>query len=505
MEELFKRFLDVLPVPYLLAVVALAGVAWIVKELRPGSEYGDVLRDRIFRRAALCILALLLIFVAARSIWTTITGRNFLPGERGICVAEFNGDRDDVLQRHTLEQLRTVISEDPALASVRVEAYPIAPASDSEARRIADRHHAVATIWGSVISGFGANMVQFEVTPHYGQPDIRKFCPKYPDITDFTQGFVAFVKTSVPPAASAREDTQNAYVQQQLQQLRGENERLAARVNQLQGDIASVTTQKGQTENVPAQDVRAQRRFGLFVGINDYKNMGSQFKLMFPSADARAMAEAFRATSTAPNDVVLLVDSDATRDNVLSRMADISKKVQPGDQVWLYFAGLGFRYGNGESSYMAMADTQAANLQSNSLSSDELRNWVDGLKATQVMVLLDACYSGFGIRHRGISTEAVREFDDSRAGRVLLAASQADQFALEDRKLGHGLFTYFLLQGLSGKADLRGRGYVTSSELFTYVRVGVVSSSPYQDPYYAVISGSGDFTVAEMPSSAKPQ
>jgi hypothetical protein len=47
-------------------------------------------------------------------------------------------------------------------------------------------------------------------------------------------------------------------------------------------------------------------------------------------------------------------------------------RVQPEDQVWLYFAGIGFKYGSQPSSYLALAGTQAASLQAGSLSSDEL-------------------------------------------------------------------------------------------------------------------------------------
>jgi Caspase domain len=73
------------------------------------------------------------------------------------------------------------------------------------------------------------------------------------------------------------------------------------------------------------------------MGVNNYESLGLQ--LMFPSADAQAMAEAFQASSSLPSDVLTLIDSSATREHVLSRMADVSQQAQPDDQVWLYFAG----------------------------------------------------------------------------------------------------------------------------------------------------------------------
>jgi len=38
---------------------------------------------------------------------------------------------------------------------------------------------------------------------------------------------------------------------------------------------------------------------------------------------------------------------------------------------------------------------------------------------------------------------------------------------------GHGVFTYYLLEGLRGKADLNRDGVIKVDELYTYVSKGV--------------------------------
>lgn len=512
MEELFKRFLDFLPVPLLLTVAAVVALAWLIKQLRPNSEYGEVLRDRIFRRTSIGILAILLVYLCARASWIYLTASDFRAGERGICVAQFKDDRDNVLQRHTVEQLRALISENPSLATVRIEPYSSIVSSDSEARELAGGHGAVATIWGSVISGLGANIAVFQVTPRYEQHGFSKICPKYPDVGDFTQGFVAFVGTSIPAASTRQEDAQNSYIQQQFQELKRDNQRLANLIDQLQSRISASEVPKnlehpeGVSSGSLAQTLPRveKRRFGIFIGVDKYESLGSQ--LVFASADARAMAEAFRANSSFPN--VTLLSSNATREQVLSRMAEVSQQAQSGDQVWLYFSGIGFRDGSGEgeSSYLALAGTQAANLTASSLSSDDLLHWIKGLKARQVMVLLDACHSGLGVLHRGPGTPFnLRQIFTLNSGSVLLAAGQADQLAFEDPKLGHGIFTYYVLQGLSGKASVGGSDYVTANELFAYVRSEVSghSAGRIQVPWLGVIDGTGDFIVADVTPSAR--
>ena len=54
-------------------------------------------------------------------------------------------------------------------------------------------------------------------------------------------------------------------------------------------------------------------------------------------------------------------------------------------------------------------------------------------------------------------------------GRVVLTASKASEVSEEREELGHGVFTYYLLEGLRGKADTDGDGIITVDEAYTYV------------------------------------
>jgi uncharacterized caspase-like protein len=54
-------------------------------------------------------------------------------------------------------------------------------------------------------------------------------------------------------------------------------------------------------------------------------------------------------------------------------------------------------------------------------------------------------------------------------GRVVLAASGPNESAQERADLGHGVFTYYLLEGLRGAADANGDGEVDVNEAYAYV------------------------------------
>ena len=75
-------------------------------------------------------------------------------------------------------------------------------------------------------------------------------------------------------------------------------------------------------------------------------------------------------------------------------------------------------------------------------------------------------------------TDELRRF--SRIGskvqtKVIFAAARATQLSYE--KKNNGIFTYYLVDGLEGKADSNGDGKVTVAELSDYVQTKVIGET----------------------------
>src|SRR5262249_39566300 len=56
-----------------------------------------------------------------------------------------------------------------------------------------------------------------------------------------------------------------------------------------------------------------------------------------------------------------------------------------------------------------------------------------------------------------------------RANIIAYTAARFDQEAIEDAKLGHGLFTYAVVEGLEGKGAHAGKRHISTKELADYV------------------------------------
>jgi uncharacterized caspase-like protein len=54
-------------------------------------------------------------------------------------------------------------------------------------------------------------------------------------------------------------------------------------------------------------------------------------------------------------------------------------------------------------------------------------------------------------------------------GKIIITASGPNEVSVENDDLGHGVFTYYLLEGLRGAADSDGDGIVTVDEAYGYV------------------------------------
>jgi len=86
----------------------------------------------------------------------------------------------------------------------------------------------------------------------------------------------------------------------------------------------------------------------------------------------------------------------------------------------------------------------------------------------------------------------------------MMTAAAANEFSLEDERWdGHGVFTYYLLEGLRGGGDGDGDGIVTFTELYDFVYSSVRNATEgRQNPQRA---GLGDIPLALVAAPPEPE
>ncbi|MGJ7526459.1 polysaccharide deacetylase family protein [Variovorax sp. GB1P17] len=250
-------------------------------------------------------------------------------------------------------------------------------------------------------------------------------------------------------------------------------------------------------------DTLYRESHALVIGIDKYAKWPG---LHHAVPDAKAMEQLLVTRfGFKPENITALYDAEATRANILrvlnDKLAD-SKRVKRDDRVLVFFAGHGStrKLASGRDvGYIVPVDAALDDLASDAISMPQLQEVAEALSAKHVLFLVDACYSGLGLT-RGGAPQGNKNFltdNARRVGRQMLTAGGADQQVADDGPGGHSVFTWTVLQALSGKADLNGDGVITGTELAAYV-APAVSAIARQTPAFGSLPGSegGEFVFA---------
>jgi hypothetical protein len=237
------------------------------------------------------------------------------------------------------------------------------------------------------------------------------------------------------------------------------------------------------------RDREVGRLWVVAIGVSKYQDTTIQ-SLQYADADARAVHAYFRDTFGLPESQIFLrINEQATLREIKSVLGTrlAARANDPRDTVILYFAGHGMRErvtgsfdADGLGKYFLPYDADRNDLFSTALDMDEVTNILRRLTPERVVVLLDSCFSGAAGGRSPFDPNADREralitgeFLDRMAhvgkGRVVMTASGPEESAQESTDFGHGVFTYYLLNGLRGAADLSGDGEIDVHEVYRYV------------------------------------
>lgn len=215
---------------------------------------------------------------------------------------------------------------------------------------------------------------------------------------------------------------------------------------------------------------------GLFIGIDRYASPEIA-ELTCARRDAVALEALF--ADALLGETVLLTDAEATRSRIETELERLTS-CAPEDVVVISFSGHG-----SPNRELVMHDTNVQDLEQTTLSFDRLSYWFSKIPAKQLVLFLDCCFSG-GMGARVLRVDALsrdyrsvkHHLDElSGKGRVILTASGADEPAYESSSLGHGFFTYHLLEALQGAEEVVDAGKVDVYRLLQYVIRRVVDAA----------------------------
>jgi len=227
-------------------------------------------------------------------------------------------------------------------------------------------------------------------------------------------------------------------------------------------------------DKVPSTSItKKENAICLIFGIEEYKNAP---KVSFALRDAQVFYEyAKKVLGIKEKNIYLKINEDATKgefDKIFSEEW-MRKRCDNNSEIIIYFSGHGSPDIEKREVYLIPYDIDP-NYPKAGVSLNNLISFLENLNIKSVVIFIDACFSG-RTREGDLLVAGARQLVDIKIAKKsekisLFTSSSGVQISSSYPEKRHGLFTYYLLKGLGGDADLDRNKVIYLSELGRYIR-----------------------------------
>lgn len=194
----------------------------------------------------------------------------------------------------------------------------------------------------------------------------------------------------------------------------------------------------------------------------------------------------------------ILIDEQATRQRILEDLDTVIHKLERNDLLFLYFSTHGVR--RKDSSYLLTYDSgvNASDRKAppeNAITSTDIFNRIPSLQS--VLFITDSCHQD-GPGTDGFAFSVV--LPENIVG---LQSSRPNEVSIESTELNHGVFTYYLIQGLRGEANRGRSNEVSIFDLHHYVSRKTQDYTHGRQTPVLTYRGVEDFLITKHPPTEK--
>lgn len=231
----------------------------------------------------------------------------------------------------------------------------------------------------------------------------------------------------------------------------------------------------GKTEEITAKG----KDYLLVMGIDKYKSWPV---LSNPAADARAFEKVMIDNYGYKNEnVIELFNENATRKNIYIQLKKLVDNLTPNDRLLVYYAGHGFYDEKLELGYWIPVNAESEEYDE-FLNNLDIARYVQKMKAKNIFVIADACYSGSLVR------DMQKENSKDYRSRIILCAGKLQP--VSDGKPGeHSPFATQVLQFFKTSTNKQ----VLASDLIQFVKLALKKAPPVGGALDEVGDENGDF------------
>jgi tetratricopeptide (TPR) repeat protein/uncharacterized caspase-like protein len=248
-------------------------------------------------------------------------------------------------------------------------------------------------------------------------------------------------------------------------------------------------TKGGKVQNTVTQNAVKGESYAIIFGVSNYPGLTP---LKYADKDAtlfRDFLETSAGGNVKPENIFFRINEEAKGATFeVDACAWVNrKKLKEGDRLYVYFSGHGDAI-NEDNYFLLPYDCTPNNDVNNYLATGRIEMYhiktvlIKPLirQKVEVLLIVDACRTNDlpgGQQGQQNFVNDVQSIAEQKQGEIIMLSAGAGQAAIESPKVGngHGLFTWYLIAGLSGDADKEGDaadhdGNVSLAEITSYVK-----------------------------------
>jgi len=214
--------------------------------------------------------------------------------------------------------------------------------------------------------------------------------------------------------------------------------------------------------------------YAIVIGIEQYRQKLP--KADYATHDAKVISEYLTKTMGYPEENVITLLGDRALKSDMEKYFDrwLNNNVEENGRVFIYYSGHGAPNVKNGDAYLVPYDGDPAFIAETGYSLARLYASLGKLKAKEIIVVLDSCFSGGGGRSvlaKGAKPLVMTiNMPAIQKNISVMTASSGDQISSAYEEKGHGLFTYFMLKGIKNEDVVRPDGSIKMDDLFGYIK-----------------------------------
>jgi len=222
-------------------------------------------------------------------------------------------------------------------------------------------------------------------------------------------------------------------------------------------DLAPVPRYSSVVDRPDFRLPKHQSWYAVVIGVEQYPKGIPPAE--FSDRDAQAVKANLIALGYPESHIRTLTNDQATNSRINATLKTwLPRNVSKGGRVLFYFAGHGGTDSTSKTAYLVPFDGDPEDLADTALSVGDVEREIGKLPLSQGIIVADACFSGAGGRSllaqgtRPLITVIRTPYKTPYRNLTVFGASRGNQISGDLPKQGHGIFTYYFLRGLEGKA-----------------------------------------------------